>query len=209
MSRCVHIMRGGQRVGEHCNTFARYEHNGRPLCKRHLTQAERYARNEKQYAAMLAAANERVQGGAGKIKRARDAPQQKKSIFLFTINSQKSIKNMGEAEQEHFVDVVEAMFSPDNVLDYVTDYFNRGDPNENLTDGRVDVAFEIGKEKHRLHAHGVVDLTHTSMYKLNFKKIRQDLQDALGYKVHFNAEVARGAPNSSRMEQYMLKSIST
>lgn len=69
-----------------------------------------------------------------------------------------------------------------------------------------EIVFEVGEEKDKLHAHGIVRVYHYTNLRMNFKLINNILAEQNGYPQYFRAFTTRD--DQSNIVEYMRKQSS-
>jgi hypothetical protein len=111
-------------------------------------------------------------------------------------------------EQKHqFKNLVDFIFTEENIDKYLEDRTLLDDPKNNLAEVKSEYYYEVGDMQLRLHVHGVIKLQHTGNYRLSNKKIKGIMEKIPGKKVHFNTT---GSADTKRVwVQYMQKQQTT
>ena len=132
------------------------------------------------------------------------APNHKFSVWKFTLNSQKDFSKMTGAEKTNFKNAVEFVFNDQDLPKYLADRTSPEDSRKNIVKIKVEWYAEVGEKVHRLHVHGVVDLTHSGNYQLDIPKIKKLFEQLLGKNIYFNASGSGNA--EAAWAAYMSKS---
>ena len=78
--------------------------------------------------------------------------------------------------------------------------------NKNIVNLRTDYTFEVGSNNHRLHCHGIIDLTHTGFYQVNQSFLRCIVNKYLGFNIHLNIQAQKTA-SAIAWERYIKKTL--
>lgn len=138
----------------------------------------------------------------------------KKSIFGVTINSNKNIKQMAADIElaKTFKQVTDYLFlQPNNqILDFIEvadqncPIVDENGPTQYLVDIISAVKYEAGDSNGKIHAHGLVEITHKSMLRLDLPMLRKFYNQALGYTPYIDVRCQKVA-NSDKWLEYMNK----
>jgi hypothetical protein len=110
-------------------------------------------------------------------------------------------------EQKHqFKNLIEFIFSEENITKYLEDRTSPDAPIKNLAEVKSEFYYEVGDAQHRLHVYGTLKLKHTGNYRLSNEKIRGIVEKILDKKVHFNA---KGSADVERVWNSVLCRTST
>lgn len=161
-------------------------------CSRHKKQVERKVERQ------MIIDNFQKRNG---IKKAE--AKMRSSIFLITLNSNKSYDKMTEAERKKFENFAKYLFNKHNILKYVTDRTNPKDVSKNLKSIDTRFQYEVGPTSRKYHLHGIVKIEHSGMYWIDQAKMRNVAKDVLGYNIHLNIAVTKDS--SLDIENYIQK----
>jgi uncharacterized membrane protein YfhO len=114
----------------------------------------------------------KITGGVGELKTAKTKWNQ--SNFFVTVNPNVTKKELSPKKLDG---IIHEMFS--NVVDYVKILSANKDVKYNAVDAEYGI--EVGKDKHRVHAHILVRIQHNSKIQLDLTKIRKQLKSDLGF----------------------------
>ena len=160
-----------------------------------------------------------------KVSKKKNPPQtcpKKHSNFFLTINSQKNVYSMEEAEKNkvmnEFQDVIRKFYNGGDFTKFIKlegskvgEKFGlpRNAPREELEKRivdkiKVDFVIEVGTEQGRLHSHGMVCIAKRGLdTKLDYTGINKYFKDNLGYDIHFKCELFRDA--AANLAEYIRK----
>lgn len=147
-------------------------------------------------------------------------PPLKHSNWLITINSQKNMMNLSKEDYDntfnHFSKVIDTFFN-EKISDFVilsgsktgekfglpiTD--TKEKLMERIEEAKCQYVIEIGEQSFKLHSHGMICLAKRALdSKLDYIKIKSYLENALGYVIHFNAQLFRDSKKN--LENYLSK----
>ena len=105
------------------------------------------------------------------------------SNFLLTINTNQQYKD-NEKHLENDIQIFETVIQ--NVLNNVDKYVNL--PKEDkwdddtIKDINIDYIIERGTKKGQIHCHALIKFTHFTKLQLNYKKMKEKVQNELGLK---------------------------
>jgi len=163
MKRCSHIFWRGKERGQQCSRMTK----GQKCHKHKGCQDDSVAANEKvaklQSDEVFGSNNEDQAIPKGKLK---------SSIYLITINSNKTLESMSSAEKKQFKDFVEFVFSQDNLKDnYIVD--NHGlDVNGIIESFELESHFEVSPKTNRIHCHIYINIQHRGHISFRIDDIR-------------------------------------
>ena len=136
----------------------------------------------------------------------------KTSIFYFTVNSNKSTNRLTEDEIDKWKAQQRDLWSnkvyylltmhPSLENEGIGEYFLV--PEDKIININVEIAFEVGSQKDRLHLHGIIKVTHTTKLRLNYKLIHTILNELMGEENQYFHSVVRSDDVLNFIE-YMLK----
>jgi hypothetical protein len=129
-----------------------------------------------------------------------EKPKYKFSVFHWTLNLQSDFSNMMTEQKHQFKNLVDFIFSEENIEKYLEDRTSPDDPKKNLAEVKSEYYCEVGNAQHRLHAHGMLKLKYTGNYRMFNEKIRGVVEKILSKKVHFNATGSSDAEAAWRQE---------
>ena len=132
------------------------------------------------------------------------APNEKFSVFRFTLNSQKDYTKMTTEEKTTFKNALDFVFNEADIVKFLIDRTNPEDAKKNINKLKIDYYLEVGETQGRLHTHGVIDMTHTGNYQLDIVKIRALFEKLIGKNIYFNASASGNA--EAAWNQYITKS---
>ena len=119
------------------------------------------------------------------------APNTRYSVWKITLNSQKDYTKMTDADKLQFKNALSFIFNDEDIVKYLTDRTNPDDAKKNIKSLKIDFYLEVGEKQGRLHAHGLMELSHTGNYTLELQKIKGVISKLLGSGVYFNAVGSR------------------
>ena len=176
---CKHIFKRGKETGTKCNKNGL--HDG--FCHKHKKTA----------------VPQEVIDAVGQAPKAK--VKSRFSAFNWTINSNTAATTKTQVDQ--FKEIIEFIFRPDSVVEYLRDGQNADDPSANIVDIASVFHFEIAPGNKTVHAHGAVKLEHHGHYRLALHEIRAIVEGILGKKIHFQVQPSGNAERA--WEQYMTK----
>lgn len=167
---CKHKFKKGKRKGQLCNSFANYD----GYCGTHRPRKSTLA------------------DFIGEQKPIPQRQKNKKSVFLVTINSNKTLDSMNEQDRNNFKSITKTLFDDDGIFDYLVKRYGGVIPEpEVIVDKFSDYNYEIGEEAGRLHMHGIVDVEHKSNILIDIARLRNYINEVMGYPVHVNVRVEK------------------
>lgn len=187
MPVCEHIGTRGANNGKACKNAA----NHGAYCKKH---------QKREVPTNLAQDSVFGNGKAAPAEPPRD--KLRFSVFKWTIVSQQDFGRMSDAEKRQFKNVIDFLFDPNNLPDYLHDR-NNEDSRVNIRDIKEQHYYEVGEKQHRLHVHGVAKLAHVGYYRLDEAKMRAVCLKLLGRAVHLSISASGDA--DAAWNQYILK----
>lgn len=158
-----------------------------------------------------------------KEKKTRSKPKQcplKHSNFFFTINSNKNMSSMGSDEYNatlsKFKEVIGEFYNVE-LKNFIimqgskmgTEYglskdVSREELEKRIVEAKCEFVVEIGEQSHKLHSHGLLALSKRGLdTKIDYNKVREWLEQKLGYTCHFNNQLYRDAKKN--LQAYISK----
>ena len=130
------------------------------------------------------------------------------SNFLLTINTNQQY-SLQDEHLKNDIDIFENVIK--NVLNNVDKYVNL--PKEDkwdddtIKDITIDYIIERGTKKGQIHAHALVKFTHFTKLQLNYKKMKEKVQNELGLKnIYLNNRLIRNS-GSENIVEYLNKYV--
>lgn len=179
---CRYKFTKGKRKGKHCEHFANYDN----YCGLHKKIIDkRVGRSLKAKSDLDDFLNGDVQKQIPK--------KNKKSVFLLSINTNKTVAKMTEEDKVNFKIVAKYLFDDHGVFDdFVIKRYGREKPESDLiVDQMSDFNYEISPETQRLHLHGVIDIEHKSNLLIDLPALREYVNETMGYKLNVNLKVEK------------------
>lgn len=195
METCQYLYYKGKLKGKRCETRTKGKY-----CYRHKDCAAANPENNKSNQLK----NDPVFG-------ADHLPAQSKlksTIYLLTINSNKSLENMSNADKETFKKFVDFILDRDNLIkDYIHDA-TCDNPEETIESIEVERYFEIGNVSKLLHMHAYINIQHHGHLSLNITDIRALARKIFNENLHINvmatSDPSIGYKNYARKNQYKI-----
>jgi hypothetical protein len=103
------------------------------------------------------------------------------SVWHWTLNLQLDFSQMTTEQKHQFKNLVDFIFTEENIDKYLKDRTSPDDPRKNLAEVKSEYYYKVGDVQHQLHVHGAIKLQHTGNYRLSNEKIRGVVE------MHFNA----------------------
>lgn len=128
----------------------------------------------------------------------------RRSVFMMTINSQKSIDEMSLREKNRFKMLVGYLFDEDGIYGFIRERDGYPELADNAVSFRDDYSYEIGEKFSKVHMHGVVDIEHNSFIFMDIPALRTFVNEYLGYNSHINVKTP-GQNAVVNWENYMNK----
>ena len=180
---CQYIFSRGKRRDQQCDHFANYD----GYCGKHKQIVDRKIGRSIKAKSDL---NEFLNGEAQVA-----IPQKQKnkqSIFLLSINTNRTVDKMDQKNREDFKALADALFNENEIFDFVIKRYGREPPEDNLiVDRWTDFNYEVGEENHRLHLHAVIDIKHNSNLLIDLPRLRNFINEKMGYKLNVNLKVEK------------------
>jgi hypothetical protein len=134
------------------------------------------------------------------VVKAKAARRNKWSVFHYMFNTNKPFTDIESEEFKELEDRLVSGFNKvvgneenQNIYNYVV--FKEHDAGtHNIRKFKCSGASEIGNEQHRLHFHVILAFFHNTLIKINYEKIKKDMEKACGiplavwYKVYSKAD---------------------
>jgi hypothetical protein len=134
------------------------------------------------------------------VKKAKAARRNKWSIFHYTFNTNKPFTDIESPKFKDLEDKLVSGFNKivgsqenQNIYNYVV--FKEHDAGtHNIRKFKCSAATEVGDEQHRLHMHVLIAFFHNTLLKIDYEKIKRDMERACGiplavfYRVYSKAD---------------------
>jgi hypothetical protein len=114
----------------------------------------------------------------------------KSSVYLITINSNKTLESLNKNEKKQFKDYVDFIFAEQNLKDnYIID--NHGDDiNDIIESIDIEHHFEISPVTNRLHCHAYINIQHHGHISFKINDIRALAAKIFKDKIYINLSVS-------------------
>lgn len=206
---CQHRFKKGKRGGQYCLNYVSSQENGQSgYCTEHLKafkhreQAPQRAKSDltkfittnyrpRDNSALLA------DSSAGRIDSGI-----KRSDFALTINLNKTVAGLSDEQSHMFKLLSEYLFDCGGIEDFIVDL---KDGVTTILNQFVEHNFEVGEKFGKLHVHSLIHLKHDGKVRLDIPRLRDFIDDAMGYKVHINVQAIKGGGTVGDWLKYMRK----
>lgn len=196
---CNYEMTRGMRQGQLCGKGCA----NREYCARHRKMLERRPQRA------IKAEEDKAQFLGYEQEPMTTQDKIKKSVFAITINSQKNVERMTPILREKFLNILNHLFTQDNILDFVDcrEGFPclRNSP-ECLVQMTADYKIEVGEQYGKIHAHALVEIDHRSVIQVNLRALKSLFREYMGYSLHVNVQ-AKPQLSSGAWVSYLNKKI--
>lgn len=127
----------------------------------------------------------------------------KKSTWGLTFNSQLESDKLGRDKSKQVISKLEKItdFIQENINDFIITPSNFHP--DDITSIRFRTVFANGKNQNKLHAHSILEISHNSRLKLDFKRIQEVCDTVFGYRIYFNARLLHRQDDIFAWEDYM------
>lgn len=131
----------------------------------------------------------------------------RKSLFAFTINTNKTVDGLTEEEKNKFKKIMKHLFDNNAIEDFII--CRDGAPcfRENpelIVNKRVGYAFEIGGQFNKLHAHASLEIDHKTLISIDLPQLKELFRQYLGFAPHINIKTPKQI-SSITWEKYISK----
>lgn len=190
---CLHILTKGINAGSQCKKNRVDESD---YCRVHLKM---YDKREK--------TRQRAMDDFSEFNTVRQIEETQperinKSIFMITINCNKTLENLTENQRNRFKVLMEHLFDKGHIMDFVQSPDN--DANEHILQIRTDYNFEIGPINRTVHSHSTLEIDHKTMLRLNIPELRKLTNKLMGSACHINIKTPHQI-SSKTWERYINK----
>lgn len=111
------------------------------------------------------------------------------SVFLLTINRNRTLENMSQDEKIQFRKFVDFILERENLVkDFINDA-TCDDPNETIESIQIERYFEQGPLNHLVHAHAYINIQHRGHISLNVADIRALSRKIFPENIYINVMV--------------------
>jgi len=200
---CEFILTAGKRKGQECSAGC----GTRQFCGRHVKMiAKRESGSAKTKADQdletFIGTQTPVDIGEDRIR---------KSVFALTINSNKNIKRLSPEDQEKLKQIMDHLFTNDNIIDFIE--CRPGAPcfRENpelIVEKRWQFKFEVGSKYGKIHAHALIEIDHRTIITMDITGLKDLFREFFGWNFHINVQVKKQL-DSSAWAHYLGKGIPT
>jgi hypothetical protein len=89
-------------------------------------------------------------------------------------------------EQKHqFKNLVDFIFTEENIHKYLKDRTSPDDPRKNLAEVKSEYYYEVSDMQHQLHVHGMIKLQHTGIFGKPLRRLISNLAIYIQHKPYF------------------------
>ena len=144
----------------------------------------------------------KIKGGIQNLQKNQKNLKPIHSNFLLTINTNQQYKD-NDQHLENDIQIFEIVIQ--NVLNNVDKYVNL--PKEDkwdddtIKDVNIDYIIERGTKKGQIHCHALIKISHFTKLQLNYKKMKEKVQNELGLKnIYLNNRLIRNSGSDNIIE---------
>ena len=180
MRRCNHVFWKGKDRGQQCPRMTKGQ-----KCHKHKECQDESVEKEEKAAKLqtddVFGNDEQTEAHKGKLR---------SSIYLITINSNKTLESLSIAEKKRFKDFVDFVFTDENLKEnYIVD--NNGmDVNEITESLEIEYHFEVSPKNNRLHCHIYINIQHRGHISFRIDEIRGLANKVFPDKIYISFSVS-------------------
>lgn len=179
MQRCDYRYYRGKNRGQQCEiqTRAGRCHKHRKCIETAASEAEKGTKLQ----------NDEVFGNSNVAPDIQPKGKVKSSIYLVTVNTNKTLESLSASEKKQFKDFIGFIFDKQNLIDnYIID--NYGQAMADILESiEVEYHFEISPQNNRLHCHAYVAVEHYGHIRLNIDDMRALAKKIFPTNIYINA----------------------